>query len=96
MWDNYYDVVNYKKKSSKLDKSGHTVFDRNESINVRQVSGGEEQIINVNGNAVKYTKEYQIPFMIAEGDLINDRNVVYAEPSKDVFGKFQFCIAKVE
>lgn len=96
IWNNYYDTVNYKKKSGKLDKGGALIYDIDKQIQVRQVSGGEQQILNIEGREIKYTKEYQIPFMIDEGDLIDNRIVVFVEPSKDVFGNFHFCIAKVE
>lgn len=96
MWDNYYDEVKYTEKSNKVDASGNTVYMPPRNIKVRHVSGGQEQVINKDDIALRYTKEYQIPFMVKEGDMINDRQVVYAEPSKDIFGNFHFCIAKVE
>ena len=96
MWDNYYDKVIYVKKSNKKDKGGSPIYNDPVEINVRQVSGGQREILLSNGQEIKYTKEYQIPFMIEEGDTIDGRNVVNVEPSKDVFGTFHFCIAKVE
>lgn len=96
MWNNYYDKVIYKAKSDKLDATGNKVYTPPKSINVRHVSGGKENIIKKDDMTIKYTKEYQIPFMVNEGDMIDNRLVVYVEPSKDVFGNFHFCIAKVE
>lgn len=95
MWNNYYDSVEYTEQSNKLDKSGSIVYNEPRTIKVRNVSGGESYITKEDGNSIKYTKEYQIPFMIKEGDKIDGRLVVNVEPSKDVFGTFHFCIAKV-
>lgn len=96
MWNNYYDTIKYRAKTDRLDKGGSIIFNDEVSIKARQVSGGEHLILNSDGKEIKYTKEYQIPFMINEGDLIDGRNVIFVEPSKDVFGNFHFCIAKVE
>lgn len=96
MWDDYYDKVKYEAKSNKLDAAGNKIYDTPKYIKVRHVSGGKEQVINKDNMFIKYTKEYQVPFMIAEGDKIDGHTVVYVEPSKDVFGHFHFCIAKVE
>ena len=96
MWDNYYDSVVYEEKLNELDNSGHVVYKKPREIQCRMVSGGKDYIIQKDGTAIKYTKEYQIPFMINENDKINSRLVLSAEASKDVFGNFHFCIAKVE
>lgn len=101
MWDNYYDKVVYIEKLPKLDMGGNIQYAPPREINVRCVSGGKEYIIHKEDTSVKYTKEYQIPFMINEGDKIIDggteeRLVLNVEASKDVFGNFHFCIAKVE
>lgn len=96
MWDNYYDTVVYVAKSDKLDAGGNKIYNPPRNIQVRHVSGGKEQVIKKDDMTIKYTKEYQVPFMIQEGDTIDGREVVYVEPSKDVFGNFHFCIAKVE
>ena len=96
MWNNYYDTVKYTEKSDKVDVGGNKINIPPKSINVRQVSGGKEQVISKDGVSIHYTKEYQIPFMVKEGDKIDDRQVVYVEASKGVFGEFHFCIAKVE
>ena len=96
MWDNYYDSAEYIEKSNKLDKSGSPVNNPPRQINVRCVSGGENYIVSNEKTSIKYTKEYHIPFMIKEGDTIDGRTVVNVEASKDVFGQFHFCIAKVE
>lgn len=96
MWDNYYDSVEYIEQSDELDKSGSIVYKSPRQIKVRNVSGGESYINKNDGTSIKYTKEYQIPFMIKEGDTLDGRLVVNVEASKDVFGNFHFCIAKVE
>jgi hypothetical protein len=96
MWNDYYDKVKYEAKSNKLDAAGNEIYEAPRNIGVRHVSGGQEQVIKKDNMFIKYTKEYQIPFMVAEGDKIDGHNVVYAEPSRDVFGTFHFCIAKVE
>ena len=46
--------------------------------------------------AERLLKEYNIPFMIKEGDKIDGNLVISVESSRDVFGNFHFCIAKVE
>lgn len=96
MWDNYYDKVIYRAKSNRLDAAGNKIYDPPREILVRHVSGGKEEIIKRDETIIKYTKEYQVPFMVAEGDTIDDHTVVYVEPSRDVFGNFHFCIAKVD
>lgn len=96
MWDNYYDTVKYEAKSNKLDAAGNEIYETPKQISIRHVSGGKEQVIKKDDMFIKYTKEYQVPFMIAEGDKIDGHNVVYVEPSRDVFGNFHFCIAKVD
>ena len=45
MWDNYYDSVEYKEKSDKLDNFGNIVYLPPRDIKVRYVSGGEKFII---------------------------------------------------
>lgn len=96
MWDNYYDKVEYLEKENKPDKSGNIVYKPSTTIDVRYVGGGDGFIITKDGISTKYTKEYHIPFMIKEGDKIDGNLVISVEPSKDVFGNFHFCIAKVE
>lgn len=96
MFDNYYDVVSYEKKSDTKDNYGNEIYKEIRNINVRYVGGGEEFIISKDEFTNRHTKEYQIPFMIKEGDKIDGRLVMSVEPSKDVFGKFHFCIVKVE
>lgn len=96
MWDNYYDEVEYLEKEEKLDKSGNIVYKPSTTINVRYVGGGEKFVIGKDGTSTKYTKEYHIPFMVKEGDKIDGKLVISAESSRDVFGNFHFCIAKVE
>lgn len=96
MWDNYYDTVEYKEKTEDSDHSGYPIYKPVRNIKCRQVSGGTVYTIQKEGTSVKYTKEYQIPFMIKENDMINDKIVVNVYASKDVFGNFMFCIAKVE
>ena len=95
MWDNYYDEVVYKEKLGK-DSGNNIIYAAPRTIQVRNVSGGKEYQIKKEETIIRYTKEYQIPFMINEGDRIDDRLVLNVEASKDVFGKFHFCIAKVE
>lgn len=95
MWNNYYDSVVYKKKIAE-DAGGNIIYDSPLDIHVRNVSGGKDYKFTSEETIIKYTKEYQIPFMINEGDLIDGRLVLNVEASKDVFGKFHFCIAKVE
>lgn len=96
MWDNYFDKVSYKKRKEELDAAGSKLYESARYINARHVTGGTEQHIDVNGTSVKYHEEYQVPFMVYEGDMIDNREVVYSEPSKDCFGIFHFCIAKVK
>lgn len=96
MWDDYYDTVKYEAKSNKLDAAGNKIYDAPKNIKVRHVSGGKEQVIKKDDMFIKYTKEYQVPFMISEGDKIDGHDVVYVEPSRDVFGHFHFCIVKVD
>lgn len=96
MWDNYYDSVEYKEKSDKLDNFGNIVYLPPRDIKVRYVSGGEKFIISKDDTSTKYTKEYHIPFLVKEGDKIDDKLVVAVEPNRDVFGNFHFCIVKVE
>lgn len=95
MWDNYYDEVSYSEKIG-IDAGGNIQYASPRNIKVRCVSGGQEYVIHREETSVKYTKEYQIPFMIKEGDKIDNRLVLDVEASKDVFGRFHFCIAKVE
>lgn len=96
MWNDYYDDVKYEHKSAKLDAAGNLVYDPPRNIKVRHVSGGKEQIFKKDNITIKYTKEYQVPFKIAEGDKIDGHNVVYVEPSRDVFGNLHFYIARVD
>ena len=96
MWNNYYDKVEYLEKEYKPDKSGNIVYKSPRTIDVRYVGGGEGFVISKDGTSTKYTKEYHIPFMVKEGDKIDGNLVASAEPSRDVFGNFHFCIAKVE
>lgn len=96
MWDDYYDKVIYKKKTEQLDESGYSVYLPPQTIDVRCVSDGEKFIINKDGTSTKYTKEYHIPFIVYEGDKIDDKLVLSVNNNKDIFGDFHFCIAKVE
>ena len=96
MWDNYYDKVEYLEKEDKPDKSGNIVYKTPRIINVRYVGGGERFIISKDDTSTKYSKVYHIPFMIKEGDKIDNNLVVSVDASRDVFGNFHFCIAKVE
>lgn len=96
MWNNYYDKVEYLEKEDKPDKSGNIVYKPSTTINVRYVGGGDRFIISKDDTSTKYTKEYHIPFMIKEGDKLDGNLVVSVESSRDVFGNFHFCIAKVE
>ena len=96
MWNNYYDEVEYIEKSEELDKTGSIVYKSPRNIKARQVSGGESYVNKDDSTSIKYTKEYQIPFMVNEGDKLDGRLVINVEASKDVFGNFHFCIAKVE
>lgn len=96
MWNDYYDKVEYLEKEDKLDKSGNIVYKSPRTIDVRYVGGGEKYIVSKDGTSTKYTKEYHVPFMIKEGDKLDDKLVVNVEPSRDVFGNFHFCIVKVE
>lgn len=95
MWNNYYDKATYKKQNG-IDESGSLKYEAPKEISLRQVSGGETYVVSDEDVSRKYSREYQIPFMVQEGDLIDDRVVKSVEPSKDVFGRFHFCIAKVE
>jgi hypothetical protein len=96
MWNDYYDEVVYTEKTDRLDKSGSIMYKEPRTISVRCVSGGESYVTAKEDTSIKYTKEYQVPFMLHEGDKIDDRVVVSVEAAKDVFGQFHFCIAKVE
>lgn len=96
MWDQFYDVVKYKHKTDELDQTGSPVYDDPIDINVRNVSGGVAYEIKQDGLIRKVTHEYQVPFMVYVDDMIDDRLVVQADPSRGVFGEFYFCIAKVE
>lgn len=95
MWDNYYDEVTYEKKEEGLDYSGNPSFSSPVVIHVRHVAGGQEQHISTDNQEVKYTKKYQIPFKVFEGDKIDGHTIVNVEDSKDVFGKYHFTIARV-
>ncbi len=97
IWANYYDEVLYKKKTDKVDQSGNIIYNKEVFIKCRHVSGGKEYVINKDSTAIKYTHEYQIDNKnIKEGDMIDNREVVYVEPSKDVFGKFHFMIVRTK
>lgn len=96
MWNNYYDKVMYEAKTDKPDKFGNIVYLSPRQIDVREVAGGEMYVIEKDNTKTKYTKEYHIPFIVKEGDKIDNKLVVSVEPNKDIFGKFHFCIAKVE
>lgn len=96
MWDNYYDEVEYKESTGENDQSGYPDYKKPRKIKCRNVSGGTTYTIEQNETSIKYTKEYQIPFMIKENDMIDGRLVLNVEASKDVFGRFHFCIARVE
>lgn len=96
VWNNYYDRIKYSKKSETLDRSGKVVYESPIILNARLVDGGRDFVINKDSVAVKYTKEYQIPQMIQEDDMIDDRLVISVERVCDVFGQFQFCIARVK
>lgn len=95
MWDNYYDTVIYEKKGDGLDYSGNPSYSSPISIKVRQVSGGQDFTVSTEGQEVKYTKKYQIPFEVFEGDKIDGHTIVNVENSKDCFGKYHFTIARV-
>lgn len=95
MWNNYYDEVEYRAKNGK-DAGGNITYSAPQTLKVRNVSGGKDYVIRKEETSIKYTKEYQIPQMINEGDKIDGRLVLAVEASKDVFGRFHFCIAKVE
>lgn len=94
LWNNYYNKVKYQRQLG-LDESGNIKYGEPEEINVRQVSGGESYIISGDTVSRTFSKEYQIPFEISEGDMIEGRIVKSVENSCDVFGNFHFCIAKV-
>lgn len=96
MWNSYYDKVEYLEKEDNLDKAGNIVYKPSRSIDVRYVGGGEKFVISKDDTSTKYTKEYHVPFLVKEGDKIDDKLVVSVEPSRDVFGNFHFCIVKVE
>lgn len=94
IWSNYYDEVEYKEKTDKLDASGNIIYKSSVPLKCRHVSGGKEYVINKDDTAIKYTHEYQTPNKVKEGDMIDNREVVYVEPSKDVFGNFHFMIVR--
>lgn len=96
IWNNYYDTASYEEITEKLDTTGNPVYLSPRNIELREVSGGRDYVIEKEGTATKYTKEYQIPFIVNPNDKINGRLVINTEASKDVFGNFHFCIAKVE
>lgn len=95
MWDNYYDTVTYEKRGEGLDYSGNPTFSAPVSIKVRHVAGGQEQILKTEGQEIKFTKKYQVPFQVYEGDKIDGHTIVNVEDSKDCFGKYHFTIARV-
>ena len=96
MWDNYYDKVSYEQKTTELDSAGYDLYLPPRIIDVRYVAGGNQFDINSEDTGLKYTKKYHIPFMVNEGDKIDNRLVVEVEPSRDVFGNLHYCIVKVE
>ena len=96
MWDLYYDEVEYKENTGERDISGNIVYLEPIKIKCRLVSGGMNLSIEKDGTSINYTKEYQIPIEgLKEGDMINGREIVNIEESKDVFGRFHFSIARV-
>ena len=96
MWNDYYDEIEYIEKTDKLDKSGSIVYKPPVLMKARCVSGGEKFVIGKEEVKTLYTRKYHLPIMIKEGDKLGGRLVVNVEPSRDVFGDFCFCIAKVE
>lgn len=96
MFDNYYDEIVYIEKEEHLDKFGNIVYKEPRMIKCRFVGGGEQLIISKDETSTMYTKEYHVPFMIKEGDKLDNKLVISVEPSNDVFGNFHFCIVKVK
>ena len=96
MWSDFYDTVEYRHKTNKLDSTGSPVYDEPVMINVRDVSGGVSYEVKQDGLVRRITRKYQIPFMVYVDDMIDGRMVVQADPSRGVFGEFYFCVARVE
>lgn len=95
MFDNFYDKVEYKCKSDKLDKFGNIVYIDNKMIEARYVGGGSQYVVNSNTNETKLSHEYHTAEQVKEGDMLDNRLVISSEPSRDIFGKVCFYIVKV-
>lgn len=96
MFDNYYDKVSYEQKTEEIDKSGFAIYLPPRIIDVRYVSGGNKFDIGAEETAIKYSREYHVPFEIREEDKIDGRLVLSSEPSRDIFGNVCFYRVKVE
>lgn len=98
IWNNYYDEVMYEEATLEHDYAGNVILKKPVKINVRDVSGGENYVVDTKengGTSITYTKEYQVPFMVMPDSKIDGRIVISVEPAKDVFGNFHYCIVRV-
>lgn len=90
LFNNYYDTVEYKKKTG-IDRSGNAVYSDPVQMQVRFVSGGETLYIEKTGTTIKFTREYQVPVeTIDVDDLLDGRKVVNIIPSRGIDGHFHF------
>lgn len=94
MFNNYYDSVKYKPLVGE-GVTGDNVYGDEVLVRCRLVDGGKELGYSEDKITVKVSSEYQVPFQVNIGDMLDGKIVESVVPSKDVFGKVQFWVVKV-
>ena len=94
MFDNYYKTVIYNRNTNKKDEAGFIIKDPDIEVYVREVIG--TRLFNSSTDVTTATsgKEYQCPVELELGGLVNGREIVSVDASRDVFGRIQFYIIK--
>lgn len=91
MFDNYYDLVEYKEAVGK-NEFGNIEYHQPEMRYTRYVKGLD--VISVEGEKtiVRYKRVYHCPFEVKEGDKIDNHLVTDVRPSRDISGHIHFWI----
>lgn len=96
IFNDFYDDVSYEEKSGDTDISGHDIMLEPIKLKARKVVNTNVYKINPDNSLITYSHEYQLPVHVNEGDRIDGRIVLNVQDARNVFGDFEFCIARVE
>lgn len=96
VFDDYYDEVTYVSVSSEKDYAGFGKKSSPVILKCRLVDDSEHYMIATDSTVIKYNYEFQLPQIVNTGDFLNGRLVLDTQTVNNVFGEFEFCIARTE